>query len=310
MAEISVIIPLYNKENYIGFCLDSLLRQTFGDFEIIIADDGSLDRSVSLVESYQAFDKRIKLIKLEHKGVGAARNKALECVSSKYATFVDADDYVSPLYLEKLHFAIEDKNASYAFCNIFQADDKTRNLYFVGAREKDGFIKDGVIIEKDAPPSLYFHILTCACARIYKMEFIKDIKFVEDIIFEDSIFATECYLLSDRISYDLNPYYFYRTGHQNSIVQTFNKKQFDIFKAQKIRINLFKKYGKYEKYKDGLLLHNLREVMERISNSNNEIRKEFFEMFKKEYSNINYSEFNLDNLNKIPLFRHAMEMLK
>ncbi len=97
---ISVIIPIYNADKYLRRCLDSLLVQTFSNFEAILVNDGSTDNSLEICEEYALIDKRIKLIRNQNGGPSKARNQGLELVTTKWVTFIDADDYVEPSYLE------------------------------------------------------------------------------------------------------------------------------------------------------------------------------------------------------------------
>lgn len=91
---ISIIIPVYNREDKIGRCLDSILAQTFHDLEILIVDDGSTDQTLAVCESYMEKDQRIQLFQIEHRGVSAARNKGIEEANGRYLLFVDSDDCI------------------------------------------------------------------------------------------------------------------------------------------------------------------------------------------------------------------------
>lgn len=104
MAFFSVIIPLYNKEAHIQSTLNSILNQTFTDFEIVIINDGSTDRSLEIVQSYS--DQRIRLFTTENRGVSATRNLAMQKASGPYFAFIDADDFWYPQHLEKLYDTI------------------------------------------------------------------------------------------------------------------------------------------------------------------------------------------------------------
>lgn len=109
--EISIIIPVYNKAEYIGDCLNSLLRQDFADFEIVCIDDGSTDNSGAICDQQAADDNRIRVIHTENGGVTAARRKGVEAARGKYIVFVDADDMLLPDALKTLHKAITGTNA-------------------------------------------------------------------------------------------------------------------------------------------------------------------------------------------------------
>ena len=103
MPEISVIIPVYNREKTLARCLDSCLQQTFPDFEVICVNDASTDGTAGLLEQYAQKDNRIKVIMQEHAGEAAARNRALDQATGNYITFLDSDDYFHPQALEALY---------------------------------------------------------------------------------------------------------------------------------------------------------------------------------------------------------------
>lgn len=114
----SVVIPLYNKENYIKQTIDSLLKQSFTDFEIVVVDDGSKDKGPEIVQSIE--DKRIKLFRKENGGVSSARNYGIEKACADLICFLDADDYVLPNHLEELRFlSLKYGDKSSVFCTNF-----------------------------------------------------------------------------------------------------------------------------------------------------------------------------------------------
>ena len=105
---ISIIVPIYNAENFLPRCLDSILQQTYTDFELLLIDDGSTDLSSEICDKYCMLDNRCKVIHQKNGGTAAARNKGLELASGEYVAFVDNDDWIHPLYLEYLHRAINE----------------------------------------------------------------------------------------------------------------------------------------------------------------------------------------------------------
>ncbi len=111
MAEIDVIVPVYNVERYLRKCLDSILAQTFRDFQLILVDDGSTDGSGAICGEYAAKDGRVQVLRMEHQGVSAARNRGLEESVSERIAFIDSDDRVAPDYLETLYRCMEDYQA-------------------------------------------------------------------------------------------------------------------------------------------------------------------------------------------------------
>ncbi len=106
----SIITPVYNAEKYISRCIDSILIQTFNNFELIIVDDGSVDRSLEICSSYAAKDDRILVFSKENRGVSSARNLGLQQATGDFVIFVDSDDTISPNLCERLHYQIEQVN--------------------------------------------------------------------------------------------------------------------------------------------------------------------------------------------------------
>lgn len=117
MSVISVIIPVYNKEKYIAKCIDSVLSQTFSDFELVLIDDGSKDNSGKILDEYASKDSRVKVFHIENGGVMAARNLGVNKSVGEYITFIDGDDTVEKTLLETLLTTLEQNNCDIAHCN-------------------------------------------------------------------------------------------------------------------------------------------------------------------------------------------------
>ncbi|MBP3890899.1 MAG: glycosyltransferase [Solobacterium sp.] len=114
---ISVIVPLYNSENYLENCVNSILNNTYTDFEVILVDDGSKDTTLEIAKNLASKDKRIRVITSEHKGVSFTRNRGIDEAKGNYISFVDSDDEITPLFLEKLVSMMENKKLDWAICN-------------------------------------------------------------------------------------------------------------------------------------------------------------------------------------------------
>lgn len=123
-AEISIIIPVYNTQNYLGQCLESLFIQTFQNFEIICVDDGSSDNSLEILKKYEKKFKNFKILKQNHQGASEARNLGLEYSKGRYVQFLDSDDYFEPCMLEKLYQKIIDHNCDIAVCSSRKVNNK------------------------------------------------------------------------------------------------------------------------------------------------------------------------------------------
>ncbi len=128
MPEISIIIPIYNSEKYIEQCINSILNQTFKNFELILINDGSTDNSRVICERYENKDKRIKLFNIGNRGVSSARNLGIENSRGKYIMFCDSDDYVKNTWCEELYKLIKDNNNSYIVCGVEINNKRSKNL--------------------------------------------------------------------------------------------------------------------------------------------------------------------------------------
>ena len=137
--KVSVIIPIYNVEGYVSKCLESLLSQTFPDFEVLCIDDASADHSVRVIREFQQKDPRIRLLQQEHAGVSAARNLGIANARGEYIAFVDGDDWLAVDALEKMVTAADSKNADVVVSSAEvhfenpQPEDSRRNASLVRA---------------------------------------------------------------------------------------------------------------------------------------------------------------------------------
>ena len=127
LPEVSIIVPVFNTEKYISRCIDSILTQTFTNFECILIDDGSTDKSWNICKHYSQSDKRVVLVHQENSGVSATRNKGIEMARGKYVCFVDSDDYIDKNMYEELVSAINRSNTDVVCCGYIE-NEKIRAL--------------------------------------------------------------------------------------------------------------------------------------------------------------------------------------
>ena len=121
---ISIIIPVYNVEKYLRECLDSILNQTFQNFEIICVDDGSTDKSLEILQEYKRKDDRFVILQQRYSGAGSARNNGIRLAEGKYIQFLDSDDYFEPTLLEEMYNHAEKFNADLTVCSSRKVDDE------------------------------------------------------------------------------------------------------------------------------------------------------------------------------------------
>ena len=122
--KISVIVPVFNVENYLAHCLDSIINQTFQDIEIIVINDGSTDRSLEIINTYEKLDKRVKAFSHVNRGLGPTRNRGIEIAKGEYLIFIDSDDFIfsngqqNSFVVQKPMQANPKKTSRYNFVNF------------------------------------------------------------------------------------------------------------------------------------------------------------------------------------------------
>ena len=130
LPKISIIVPVYNVENYVSKCLDSIINQSYKNLEIIIINDGSTDKSGEICEYYSAKDDRMVLIHQKNQGVSMARNNALDIAAGDYIGFIDSDDWIAPDMYSTLYKNAIEYDADISMCNLCYAHPKQDGEFF------------------------------------------------------------------------------------------------------------------------------------------------------------------------------------
>lgn len=136
--KISVIIPVYNSEKYVRRCIDSVIAQTYQNWEMILVDDGSVDNSLAILQEYENKDTRVNVVHQDNAGPGSARNTGIACATGEYIVFIDSDDRVNKEYFRKLSMKKEDV----VFIDVNQVDEKFRLLKSEQMSSYRGLSKD------------------------------------------------------------------------------------------------------------------------------------------------------------------------
>lgn len=204
MSLISVIVPVYNVENYLERCLDSILGQTFRDLEVILVDDGSEDRSGEICRSYAREDARIRYVRQENGGLGRARNRGIQMAEGEFILFVDSDDYIDRRMAEILLDNLTSSGADVASCGVYNVFvRKTTPQYdkiekFLSPRE-EAF---GLLLLGDKIPG-------SACNKLYRSWIFREVQFPEGVFYEDVGFHTRLMQVIRNIYVDTTPLYYY-----------------------------------------------------------------------------------------------------
>ena len=202
---ISVIIPVYNVERYLAQCLDSVIRQTYENLEIICVNDGTRDSSREILGHYAEKDCRIVVIDQENQGLSGARNTGLLYTHGKYVMFVDSDDWIEPdMYLDLIQ-EMEKAHLDMIKCAVYEGyDDRNKRLI----QFKSKVFKKILFMKKSFDAFLY----TIVCNGVYTRELVKKVKFPEGIINEDNYMSGMYQVLSRKSAITRKAYYNYRVN--------------------------------------------------------------------------------------------------
>ena len=297
MPEISVILPVFNSEEFIGKAIESVLAQTFEDFELIIVNDGSTDSSKDIIDSF--IDDRIRIISQSNQGPGAARNNAMEIAKGDYIMFLDADDWFCPDALKIAHAEITKYNADLTFFKMINYDGEKyyRNDWFE-MKTLDNF-EDRVFSPSETPGSI-FDLSVGVCQKIYNREFLLRInaRFPEGIFFEDMPFFYYVYLKAERISI-IKKHLYVRRKHKKSITNVVDEKFFDTVAAGQILMEIFIKNDWYDIYKFDLLAYKINGPRFALRDMPLKHKHHMFDLIKKDYEAIKCSSYYDDFLTQL-----------
>lgn len=231
MTKLSIIVPVYNVEKYLPKCLESLIKQTLKDIEIICVNDGSMDNSLAILKEFASKDSRIKIIDNQHQGVAKTRNTGIEQSTGEYIGFVDSDDYIDIDFFEKLYNSATKSNSDIAIASILKHKNFF-NIYNAKYTKEETAItiQDKIKLCEDKK-----HFFFYAWNKIYHSGFIKEnnIKFSEGQIYEDVMFAIKALYYSNKIISVYGTKYHY-IEHENSLTKYKDKtgeKEQDLVKA-------------------------------------------------------------------------------
>lgn len=312
MKLVSIIVPIYNVEEYLNRCIRSIIRQTYENLEIILVDDGSTDNCFSICQDWGKKDSRIKVIHQKNGGLSAARNTGIDVATGQYIMFLDSDDYLSPYCIETMVDLIQVDNADVVIGNFVNGNEDNYNFTKDINYKKNMSGVDAIRqIYNNDEDALKF---TSACAKLYRKNLFKNIRYPSGKLYED-IFTTHkvLYLCKNAIVIGLEcVYYFQRITsimHDN-----YNLKKLDYLQALKERLYFY--------YNNNLLdlasiaydvyLHSLiweysrtRDILKN-KKAMKAIQKEFNKVYKFGYSSTRYVD---ENKYYLMIFRIHPELL-
>ncbi len=239
MARVSVIVPVYNVENYLRECMDSIINQTFSDIEIICVNDGSTDSSLEILNKYMKQDNRIKIISKKNDGLGQARNTGLEYVTTNLVCFIDSDDYFKNDAIEKLYDAYERTRAEIVVAKVQLFKDITNEKIDIRGWNKNYKPLKCIFNRNDCCDSLYQLISQMTHAKLFSVNLIKkyNLKFHKCRMHEDLTFVYTACALANSIFLLDEVVYMYRAFRVGSLV-SINRGNSDSWKEFNLAFNL------------------------------------------------------------------------
>lgn len=226
---VSIVLPVYNSERWLQETIESVVAQTYPEWELLIIDDGSTDDSLKIARNYESKDKRIRVIANNHGGVARARNTGLKNVSGEYITAIDSDDLMLPKTLEILMRNMKDYDADISTGKTVEFDDDDKKFLIRTFRKAEKGEKNSrkwrvkvISGEEGAKKSLYqTGILPSMCGVIIRKSLFDDLPFKEGEVYEDLNMFYRLALRARRVAVTNQTIYLYRQ-RQGSIMHTFN----------------------------------------------------------------------------------------
>ena len=286
LVKISVIIPVYNEEDYLNECLDSIVNQSLEDIEIICVDDGSTDNSLNILKSYES-DNRIKIIPKENSGLGASRNVALDIAQGEYIVFMDSDDYLNLNALEALYDLAESRSLDCIIYKIANFNDRTRKEFhtdYFDMRFLSDLVGDKVFDWSHVKDCL-FQISVTSPSKLFKRQTIENIRFPEGLLFEDTLFFIKVLFNAQRM-YFLDEYLYYRRIHSDSITNSYYAEFSDCITIYDMIYDYLKEIERYDEFKVQLFEKQCENIFHRYSQLPDEFKDDYFKNAKSSFSKI------------------------
>jgi glycosyltransferase involved in cell wall biosynthesis len=219
---ISVVVPVYKVENYLSRCIDSILSQTYKNFELILINDGSPDNCPAICDAYASEHNFIKVIHKENEGISVARNKGIEIAKGRYITFIDSDDYIHTSYLSTLMFMLNNSGAQLSMCaykKVFalEMDEITVNDDF---KIISDFLAMDMLLNDQSKCTPW--------GKLYNIDLFKEVKFPERKLMEDMFVMPRLFSMAKVIAINSQELYYYNQEGLSITRSSFNYKKLDI----------------------------------------------------------------------------------
>ena len=241
MPEVSIIVPVYRAEAYLSACVDSVLNQTFPDFELFLVDDGSPDNCGTICDAYARKDSRIRVIHRENGGQAAARNQALKLATAPWVCFVDSDDLIHPQLVQRLYEGAIAQDAGISLCPMAEAPELPEDFY----REPSGTY-EVLAMDEATLAALYDreeYPAWVACAKLIRREYVLAHPFCEGRVYEDNEAVCHWVCRCRRLVRLKDAMYYYRTNPVSTTQSGFSLKKLDYLWALEQILRFYRGIG-------------------------------------------------------------------
>lgn len=233
MELISIIIPIYNIERYLSRCLDSILNQSYQNYEVIMVDDGSIDNSYLVCLEYAKKDNRFIPVKQENGGASKARNAGLEKANGGVIAFVDGDDFLHKDYLKMLLDKMLEKNTYISMCGLECVDEEGKEVPSPFRRNEVPRKITGDKAVTEIGNNVVYGVVW---NKLYRKELFKDIRFTEGMTFEDEMILHHLYGKADQIACVQETLYYYVQRSSSKMKESYSEAKMDIIIAYMDRL--------------------------------------------------------------------------
>ena len=238
---ISIVVPIYNVENYLRMCLDSIQNQTYQNFECLLINDGSPDNSADICREYLAKDARFRYFEKENGGSSSARNFGIERSEGEYVTFVDSDDWLEHDALQLLYDALKKENADISIGRYNCYDESRYQYLFYDSNPDDSLevIEGKEIIDREGVEEMKTGNWTVAYLKLIKRELLQDLPFPIGKMAEDTYWTWKVLLKASKVVYLNRCIYWYRVGLTGTLSNTWSEKRiYDEIEAREEKISI------------------------------------------------------------------------
>ena len=300
--KVSVIVPVFNSEDLLGNCLESIENQSLKDIEIICVDDGSSDGSFDILKQFSSKDARFKIYQQENSGAGSARNRGIEESSGEYILFVDSDDYIERETCEMLYEQASRLDCDLILFNSMRHFPNDRNLALIHFKKSDDINYQIRVFDYEYFRDRIFDgEYGVIWNKLYKSSFIRDnnITFPGHKIYNDVEFHIKTTLLAKKISYVDGTFYHYnRSGHaslQTSFVKTSNAIVF--FDVLYGIVDFLVEIDMFNEFRKEFINFTIFELRNKLKSIDEDSKQELFKKTKEFYY---FLELSSDEVNSIP----------